>query len=80
MKKLVKRSALVMAGLALLGMLSSVDAAFAFGKGKGNGRMLRDGSCINSKTATQQNNTTRGRYGDGTQPRPMDGTGFGAKK
>lgn len=72
--------------------LLAVPYADAQGKGgKGQGTRLRDGSCGSSQTTqarsgkgwTQGNgrgmNQQDGgfRLGDGTQPRPMDGSGFG---
>ncbi|MCX8027703.1 MAG: hypothetical protein N3A62_07630 [Thermodesulfovibrionales bacterium] len=69
-------------------VVSNVDAA-----GNGRGQMLRDGSGAGGKwqgrnaqrdcTTTNCNFTgtnPRGGYGDGTHPRPMDGTGFGARR
>ncbi len=72
-------------------MYAAIYDAEAAGKGKG--QMLRDGSGAGSSsqwqgskgtrdcsTANCNATGTRGVYGDGTQPRPMDGTGFGAKR
>lgn len=61
--------------------------------GRGRGQTLRDGSGAGSASQWQGNygsrdcttancnlSGTRGGYGDGTHPRPMDGTGFGKKR
>jgi hypothetical protein len=76
-------SAVVSLAAAALFVLSAAsNDAFAGGKGRsGNGQMLRDGSHVG--TAMQGNKSsggnlnTKGRLGDGTMPKPQDGTGFG---
>lgn len=67
------------------------DVANAGNRGKG--QVLRDGSNVGNsvqaqirgqKGNCQQKGTNpnggTGLYGDGTRPRPQDGTGFGARK
>ncbi len=78
---------LIAAMLCLGSMTTEASAA-----GNGRGQMLRDGSHANNwqGTAPQRdcastgscnyNTGTRGGYGDGTHPRPMDGTGFGKRR
>lgn len=70
--------------MVLAGLFSAVILTSAFTMdvyaGNGKGQMLRDGSGSGAKWqgANQANQgATKGKYGDGTQPRPMDGTGFG---
>ncbi|MFQ3573560.1 MAG: hypothetical protein SNJ53_02885 [Thermodesulfovibrionales bacterium] len=78
----------------ILGMLMALSfAEVADAAGRGNGQVLRDGSGSFSSTRYQGKgqrgdcqlygtypNNASGRYGDGTRPRPQDGTGFGAKR
>ncbi|HIJ59975.1 MAG TPA: hypothetical protein HPP56_05105 [Nitrospirae bacterium] len=76
---------------AIAGMLLTYSIADAGNRGKG--QMLRDGSCAGTCSQFQGKgqrgdcqvtdtcpNVGTGRYGDGTRPRPQDGTGFGARR
>lgn len=66
---------------------------YADASNRGKGQMLRDGSAIGSQSQYQGKgqrgdclqtgtcpNGGIGGYGDGTRPRPQDGTGFGARR
>jgi hypothetical protein len=88
MKRILTAVVTLVATLSLLA-ISNADAQGRTGKGQG----LRDGSCGSATTSTQtkagktwnnrngqetgQKSGTGNRLGDGTNPRPLDGTGFG---
>lgn len=90
----ISKMGIAVTALSLFCLSSFAVSEAATRGGAGRGQMLRDGSHINRSTSApagarlqQQQGNGRPVYnqqqtprtlGDGTQPRPQDGTGFGS--